>query len=217
MASRRRVTPRAVTSPVRSGCRNDVCTNDWAARLYTSVGLCSRRTRMSDTSSCRSAGTSVSRSIRWVIRSKVTVLLRRCRPTTSYPLSSRSSARYEPSWPVMPVMSAVGAIPTSLSDGRRASGAEQGVGAPGRVELPATRVAAVALGEHRFPDAPVGGDVRVVPGHAQFVCGVVVGVDEVREDDVGYGGEAVPDAGRDVDAPAVVGAQLEDFGGAVRR
>ncbi len=33
-------------------------------------------------------------------------LERRIRPWTSYPLSSSSSARYEPSWPVIPVISA---------------------------------------------------------------------------------------------------------------
>ena len=33
MASSSRVTPRAVTSPVRTGWANEVCTNDWAARL----------------------------------------------------------------------------------------------------------------------------------------------------------------------------------------
>jgi hypothetical protein len=32
-ASRSRVTPRAVDSAVRTGWENDVCTNDWAARL----------------------------------------------------------------------------------------------------------------------------------------------------------------------------------------
>ena len=32
---------------------------------------------------------------------------RRTMPWTRYPFSRRSSARYEPSWPVMPVMSAV--------------------------------------------------------------------------------------------------------------
>ncbi|GGR84740.1 hypothetical protein GCM10010284_17420 [Streptomyces rubiginosohelvolus] len=36
-------------------------------------------------------------------------------PCTVYPLSSNNSARYEPSWPVTPVMSAVFAtIPPSL-------------------------------------------------------------------------------------------------------
>ena len=35
-----------------------------------------------DASSSRSAGTRVRRSVRWEIRSKVTVLLRRCSPTT---------------------------------------------------------------------------------------------------------------------------------------
>src|SRR5690606_13377193 len=37
---------------------------------------------------------------------KFGALDRRTTPVTSYPFSSRSSARYEPSWPVMPVMSA---------------------------------------------------------------------------------------------------------------
>src|SRR3954447_18468783 len=59
-----------------------------------------------ETSSSRSPATRLSRSWMWAIRSKFTVLLRRTMPTTLYPCSRRSSARYEPSWPVMPVMSA---------------------------------------------------------------------------------------------------------------
>ena len=42
MASRSRVTPRAVVSPVSTGWLQLVCTKDWAARLYTSVGRWSR-------------------------------------------------------------------------------------------------------------------------------------------------------------------------------
>src|SRR4030042_5598967 len=47
----------------------------------------------------------------WRIRSKLTVLVRRTMPTTWYPLSRRNSARYAPSWPVMPVISAVDILP----------------------------------------------------------------------------------------------------------
>src|SRR5581483_1990148 len=42
------------------------------------------------------------------MRSKFSVLARRTRPTTRYPFSSSSSARYDPSCPVIPVMTAVG-------------------------------------------------------------------------------------------------------------
>src|SRR5688572_26544496 len=41
------------------------------------------------------------------MRSYGVVELRRTTPTTRYPLVSKNSARYEPSWPVIPVMSAV--------------------------------------------------------------------------------------------------------------
>src|SRR3954468_14565225 len=40
------------------------------------------------------------------MRSNFSVDARRTMPCTSYPCSSRSSARYEPSWPVIPVISA---------------------------------------------------------------------------------------------------------------
>jgi hypothetical protein len=39
------------------------------------------------------------------------------RPWTSYPFESRNSARYEPSWPVIPVISARGAIVYLFSQG----------------------------------------------------------------------------------------------------
>src|SRR5688572_13967274 len=42
------------------------------------------------------------------MRSFVTVLERRATPITRYPLESNNSARYEPSWPVIPVINAVG-------------------------------------------------------------------------------------------------------------
>src|SRR5216683_5034273 len=41
------------------------------------------------------------------MRPRFNVDERRTTPCTSYPFASRSSARYEPSWPVMPVISAV--------------------------------------------------------------------------------------------------------------
>src|SRR5579884_1251156 len=41
------------------------------------------------------------------MRSCTSVLVRRVMPTTRYPSSSSNSARYDPSWPVIPVMSAV--------------------------------------------------------------------------------------------------------------
>jgi len=49
MASRSRVTPIAVTSPVRTGWLNEVGTNDCAARLKTSWGRCSLRISMRET------------------------------------------------------------------------------------------------------------------------------------------------------------------------
>jgi hypothetical protein len=48
------------------------------------------------------------RSTRCAIRSYGVVELRRTIPVTVYPFASSSSARYEPSWPVMPVISALG-------------------------------------------------------------------------------------------------------------
>src|SRR4051794_34174968 len=41
-------------------------------------------------------------------RSRLGLFCPRITPCTSYPLASSSSARYRPSWPVMPVISAVG-------------------------------------------------------------------------------------------------------------
>src|SRR5438270_13101189 len=41
------------------------------------------------------------------MRSYESCEVRRTRPRTSYPLASSNSARYEPSWPVMPVINAV--------------------------------------------------------------------------------------------------------------
>src|SRR5688500_15943256 len=60
----------------------------------------------SDRWSSRSAWWRVSRSLTWAMRSNFSVEARRTTPCTSYPRSSRNSARYEPSWPVMPVMRA---------------------------------------------------------------------------------------------------------------
>src|SRR5258708_19866831 len=40
------------------------------------------------------------------MRSNFSRLLRRTKPYTSHPFSSKNSARYEPSWPVTPVISA---------------------------------------------------------------------------------------------------------------
>src|SRR6185437_14893428 len=106
MASSSRVTPRAVVSPVSTGWLQLVWTKDWAARLYTSDGRWSRNTATRDPSSSRSPATRVNRSWMWAIRSKLTVLDRRTTPTTSYPCSSRNSARYDPSCPVTPVINA---------------------------------------------------------------------------------------------------------------
>jgi hypothetical protein len=47
------------------------------------------------------------------MRSKVSVLERRAIPMTLYPFESSSSARYDPSWPVIPVIKAVGMVPPS--------------------------------------------------------------------------------------------------------
>ena len=80
MASSSRVTPRA--SPRRSAAagrtRSGRRTGPPGCRPPR--GGESRRTRIMEASSSRSAGTSVRRSVRWEIRSKVTVLLRRCKP-----------------------------------------------------------------------------------------------------------------------------------------
>src|SRR5207245_6275560 len=54
---------------------------------------------------------------RWSMRPAFKVDERRTTPWTSYPLARRSSARYEPSWPVIPVMSAVLAMPAEKSMG----------------------------------------------------------------------------------------------------
>src|SRR5688572_29739124 len=51
---------------------------------------------------------SSTRSTRWAMRSYGVVELRRTIPMTRYPFSRRSSARYDPSWPVTPVIRAVG-------------------------------------------------------------------------------------------------------------
>src|SRR5687768_4605325 len=51
---------------------------------------------------------SSTRSTRCSMRSYGVVELRRTTPTTRYPFASRNSARYDPSWPVTPVISAVG-------------------------------------------------------------------------------------------------------------
>ena len=60
------------------------------------------------------------------MRSNAVVELRRTMPTTRYPLSSRSSARYEPSWPVIPVISAVGNCWKAVSPLLRKKGAPRG-------------------------------------------------------------------------------------------
>ena len=85
--------------------------------------------------------------------------------------------------------------------------------APGSMSA-AARVRLVALREDRVGDAPVGVDRGVVPRHAELVGRVVVAVDEVRDRHVGERGEAVGDAGRDVDArwswlPSVAAAEVE--------
>src|SRR5580693_9197364 len=48
------------------------------------------------------------------IRSRLIVLERRTMPCTVYPFSSRNSARYEPSCPVIPVISAERVMAESL-------------------------------------------------------------------------------------------------------
>ena len=83
IASRMRVTPSAVTSPVSTGCEKLVITKLCAARLYTSVGRCSLTTEIIDPSSSRSPVTSVMSSWMCAMRSNVTVELRRAMPTTS--------------------------------------------------------------------------------------------------------------------------------------
>src|SRR5580700_8355636 len=66
----------------------------------------------------------------WAMRSKLTVLERRTMPMTVYPLERRNSARYEPSWPVTPVMSARFAIGSRLLDRRKWASAGTSRGRP---------------------------------------------------------------------------------------
>ena len=76
-----------------------------------------------------------------------------------------------------------------------------------RRDLGATRVRAVTPRKDWRPgEAPVGGDLGIVPRHAELVVRVVVAVDEVGDRHVGERREAVRDAGRDVDAAVIVDA-----------
>src|SRR5580704_7481106 len=61
----------------------------------------------------------------------------------------------------------------------RESGAQAGVGLDSGIEIGSPGVGAVAFGKHRVGQSPVGPDGGVVPGHAQFVGGVVVPVDQI--------------------------------------
>src|SRR2546428_362690 len=61
MASRMRVTPSAVVSPVSTGWENDGCTNDCAARVEISLGRCPRGTLVIDATSSRAAARARSR------------------------------------------------------------------------------------------------------------------------------------------------------------
>ena len=63
------MTPSAVVSPVSTGWLNEVCTKDWAARLYTSSGRYVRRISIIETWSSRSPVTIRTRSWMWVMRS----------------------------------------------------------------------------------------------------------------------------------------------------
>src|SRR5260370_1116352 len=56
------------------------------------------------------------------------VLARRTRPWTSYPFSRSSSARYEPSWPVMPVTRARRDVGADAECARGGGGVEGGAG-----------------------------------------------------------------------------------------
>ena len=80
---------------------------------------------MSESWSSRSAWTSAMRPTRCSMRSSDSVDARRTTPKTSYPFSSSSSARYEPSWPVTPVTSArlrlIEAAAFAAASARRAS------------------------------------------------------------------------------------------------
>src|SRR5690348_13654232 len=66
----------------------------------------------------------------WAMRSKLTVLERRTMPMTVYPFERSNSAKYEPSWPVMPVISARFAIEGRLLDRRKCSSAGVSRGHP---------------------------------------------------------------------------------------
>src|SRR5207244_1472732 len=82
----------------------------------------------------RSPWWSVTRSKRWSMRPVLKELERRTTPWTSYPFSTSSSARYEPSWPVTPVMRAV-FISASNGGAQGASPAERREGLGDEVDL----------------------------------------------------------------------------------
>ena len=96
---------------VYSGISNDIWTWLCAARLYISstsnVGyflIIFVIMLVRDDPSLMSPYSRLSRSLIWSMRvCEYSSDVRRTIPYTSYPLSSRSSAKYDPSWPVIPV------------------------------------------------------------------------------------------------------------------
>src|SRR5580704_3048152 len=80
------------------------------------------------------------------MRSKFTVLERRTMPMTVYPLERRNSARYEPSWPVTPVMSARFAIRSRLLDRHQRASAGSSHGRPYCVQVPTACMISFRLG-----------------------------------------------------------------------
>src|SRR5438552_3166915 len=89
-------------------------------------------------------------------------------PNTSYPLESKNSARYEPSWPVMPVMSALGI-------GRRSGTRSGDLGREGR---PALRLVPVYGAPQALLEADCGSKPELLlgSGSIELAAGLAVGL-----------------------------------------
>src|ERR1700722_2396576 len=83
-------------------------------------------------------------------------------------------------------------------------------------DVVAPGVSLIALGEDRVGDAPVRPDRRVVPGQPVLIRVVVVVVDEIGEQDVGEGREAVCHPRWDVHALVDVTVEFDDLSGPIR-
>ena len=80
------------------------------------------------------------------------------------------------------------------------------MGSPLRLDVGASRVGSIALGEDRVCDSPVGSDLRIVPSHAALIGGVVIPINEVGDGHIGKGSEAVRHPGWNEDASVRVRA-----------